>query len=36
VTVLLKGAHFLQEEVPDEVGAATARFASKALAGQIG
>jgi haloalkane dehalogenase len=34
-TVLLKGAHFLQEEVPDEVGAATARFVSKVLAGQI-
>ncbi len=34
-TVLLKGAHFLQEEAPDEVGAATARFVSKVLAGQI-
>jgi haloalkane dehalogenase len=33
--VLLKGAHFLQEEAPDEVGAATARFVSKVLAGQI-
>ena len=34
-TLLLKGAHFLQEEVPDDVGAATARFVSKVLAGQI-
>jgi haloalkane dehalogenase len=34
-TVLIKGAHFLQEEAPDEVGAATARFVSKVLAGQI-
>ena len=34
-TVLLKGAHFLQEEAPDEVGAATARFVSRVLAGQI-
>ena len=34
-TVLVKGSHFLQEETPDEVGAATARFVSKVLAGQI-
>jgi len=34
-TVLVKGSHFLQEESPDEVGAATARFVSKVLAGQI-
>jgi haloalkane dehalogenase len=33
--VMVKGAHFLQEEAPDEVGAATARFVSKVLAGQI-
>jgi haloalkane dehalogenase len=34
-TVTVKGAHFLQEESPDEVGEATARFVSKVLAGQI-
>jgi haloalkane dehalogenase len=34
-TVLVKGAHFLQEEAPHEVGQATARFVSKVLAGQI-
>src|SRR6185437_2040425 len=34
-TVLVKGAHFLQEEAPHEVGEATARFVSKVLAGQI-
>jgi haloalkane dehalogenase len=34
-TVLVKGSHFLPEEVPDEVGEATARFVSKVLAGQI-
>lgn len=33
--VMVKGAHFLQEEVPDEVGGATARFVSKVLARQI-
>ena len=33
--VLVKGSHFLQEESPDEVGVATARFVSKVLAGQI-
>jgi haloalkane dehalogenase len=30
-----EGGPFLQEEAPDEVGAATARFVSKVLAGQI-
>jgi haloalkane dehalogenase len=34
-TVLVKAAHFLQEEAPDEVGQATARFVSKILAGQV-
>lgn len=34
-TVLVKGSHFLQEEAPQEVGEATARFVSKVLAGQI-
>jgi haloalkane dehalogenase len=34
-TVTLKGAHFLQEEVPDQVGEAIASFVSKVLAGQI-
>jgi haloalkane dehalogenase len=34
-TVLVKGAHFVQEEVPDQVGEATARFVSRVLAGQI-
>jgi haloalkane dehalogenase len=33
--VLVKGAHFIQEEAPDEVGEATAGFVSKVLAGQI-
>jgi haloalkane dehalogenase len=33
--VTIKGAHFLQEEAPDEVGEAIARFVAKALAGQI-
>jgi haloalkane dehalogenase len=32
--VTLKGAHFLQEEVPDEVGLAIARFVAKVLAAQ--
>lgn len=31
-TVTVKGAHFLQEESPDEVGQATARFVAKVLA----
>lgn len=34
-TVTVKGAHFLQEDSPDAVGAATASFISKVLAGQI-
>ena len=33
--VTIKGAHFLQEEAPDEVGEAIARFVAKVLAGQI-
>jgi haloalkane dehalogenase len=32
--VTIKGAHFLQEETPDEVGEAIARFVAKVLAGQ--
>ncbi|HSX28254.1 MAG TPA: haloalkane dehalogenase [Candidatus Saccharimonadales bacterium] len=34
-TVVVKGSHFLQEDAPDEVGEATARFIAKVLAGQI-
>jgi haloalkane dehalogenase len=34
-TVTVKGAHFLQEESPHEVGEAIARFVSKVLARQI-
>jgi haloalkane dehalogenase len=34
-TVTVKGAHFLQEDSPDEVGEAIARFVAKVLAGQI-
>lgn len=34
-TVLVKGSHFVQEEAPDEVGEATARFVSRVMAGQI-
>jgi len=34
-TVTVKGAHFLQEESPAEVGEAIARFVSKVLARQI-
>ena len=34
-TVTVKGAHFLQEDSPDEIGEATARFVSKVLARQI-
>ncbi|WP_407158899.1 haloalkane dehalogenase [Bradyrhizobium sp. STM 3557] len=34
-TVLVNGSHFLQEEAPQELGEATARFVSKVLAGQI-
>jgi haloalkane dehalogenase len=33
--VTIKGAHFLQEEAPDEVGEAIARFVAKVLAGQV-
>lgn len=33
--VTVKGAHFLQEDSPREVGEAIARFAAKVLAGQI-
>jgi haloalkane dehalogenase len=35
-TVTVKGAHFLQEDSPEAVGAATASFVAKVLAGQIG
>ena len=34
-TVTVKGAHFLQEDAPEAVGEATARFVAKVLAGQI-
>jgi haloalkane dehalogenase len=34
-TVTVRGSHFLQEDAPDEVGEATARFIAKVLAGQI-
>jgi haloalkane dehalogenase len=34
-TVTVEGAHFLQEESPDAVGDASARFVAKVLAGQI-
>jgi len=34
-TITVPGAHFLQEDSPDEVGQAAARFVSKVLAGQI-
>jgi hypothetical protein len=33
--VSVEGAHFLQEDSPDAVGAATAKFVSRVLAGQI-
>ncbi|TWT12599.1 haloalkane dehalogenase [Reyranella sp. CPCC 100927] len=33
--ITVKGAHFLQEDAPAEVGDATARFVAKVLAGQI-
>jgi len=33
--ITVKGAHFLQEDSPSEVGEATARFVAKVLAGQI-
>lgn len=32
----MKGAHFLQEDSPNEVGDAISRFAAKVLAEQIG
>ena len=34
-TVTVDGAHFVQEESPDAVGAATASFVAKVLAGQL-
>lgn len=34
-TVTVRGAHFVQEDSPNEVGEATARFITKVLAGQI-
>ncbi len=33
--ITVKGARFLQEDSPSEVGDATARFVAKVLAGQI-
>ncbi|MGY4395449.1 haloalkane dehalogenase [Sphingomonas sp. UYAg733] len=33
--ITLKGAHFLQEEAPEEVGEAIARYVAKVLSGQI-
>jgi len=33
--VTVKGAHFLQEDSPNDVGEATSRFVAKVLAGQI-
>jgi haloalkane dehalogenase len=33
--VVVDGAHFLQEEAPEPVGRATARFVAKVLAGQL-
>jgi len=33
--VTVRGAHFLQEDAPEEVGDATARFIVKVLAGQL-
>jgi haloalkane dehalogenase len=33
--VTVKGAHFVQEDSPDEVGDAIAHFVAKVLAGQI-
>jgi haloalkane dehalogenase len=33
--IMIQGAHFLQEEAPEAVGRATARFVSQVLAGQI-
>ena len=34
--VTVKGAHFVQEDSPNEVGDAIARFVAKVLAGQVG
>jgi haloalkane dehalogenase len=34
-TVTVQGSHFLQEDAPDEIGSAIARFIAKVLAGQI-
>ncbi len=34
-TVTVQGSHFLQEDSPEEVGRAAARFVAKVLAGQI-
>jgi haloalkane dehalogenase len=34
-TVTVKGAHFVQEDAPEAVGEATARFVAKVMAGQI-
>jgi haloalkane dehalogenase len=34
-TVTVQGAHFLQEDAPEAIGEATARFVAKVLAGQI-
>jgi haloalkane dehalogenase len=33
---MVKGAHFLQEEAPDEVGEALARFVANVRAGAMG
>jgi haloalkane dehalogenase len=33
--VTVKGAHFLQEDSPNEVGDAIAQFVAKVLAGQV-
>jgi len=33
--VTVPGSHFLQEDAPDAVGEATARFVAKVVAGQI-
>jgi hypothetical protein len=35
VEITVKGAHFIQEECPAEVGEVTARFVAQILAGQI-
>ena len=35
-TVMVQGAHFLQEEAPDEVGEALARFVANVRAGAMG